>query len=202
MSFCNSSSDSFLWVSFLSSKTNNIHMLRKQCSRKSHRFKHKYIHCQQQEARNLLLNYYADMKHVYEVSWRTDTRRLCCCLWFSCSVMFNSLQPWSVGSPGSFVHGISQAQILEWVAITFSRVNLYFLILCACKLSRLSRVWLFATLWTVAHQAPLSMGFSRQEYWSGLPYPPQGLFSQGWNPCLLPLLQGSLPLAPPGKPIF
>ena len=35
----------------------------------------------------------------------------------------------------------------------------------------LSRVWLFVTLWTVAHQAPLSMGFSRQEYWSGLPFP-------------------------------
>ena len=38
----------------------------------------------------------------------------------------------------------------------------------------LSRVWLCATPWTVAHQAPLSMGFSRQEYWSGLPCPPPG----------------------------
>ena len=37
----------------------------------------------------------------------------------------------------------------------------------------LSRVQLFATLWTVAHQAPVSMGISRQEYWSGLPFPPQ-----------------------------
>ena len=37
-------------------------------------------------------------------------------------------------------------------------------------LSRFSRVWFFATLWTVARQAPLSMGFSRQEYWSGLPF--------------------------------
>ena len=37
-----------------------------------------------------------------------------------------------------------------------------------------SRVWLFATPWTVAHQAPLSMGFSRQEYWTGLPFPPPG----------------------------
>ena len=41
-------------------------------------------------------------------------------------------------------------------------------------LSFFSRVQLFATLWTVACQAPLSMGFSRQEYWSGLPWPPQG----------------------------
>ena len=41
-----------------------------------------------------------------------------------------------------------------------------------CMLSCLSCVWLFTTLWTVAHQAPLSMGFSRQEYWTGLPCPP------------------------------
>ena len=44
----------------------------------------------------------------------------------------------------------------------------------ACLLSYFSCVWLFATQWTVAHQAPLSMGFSRQEYWSGLPCPPPG----------------------------
>ena len=43
-----------------------------------------------------------------------------------------------------------------------------------CVLSRFSHVWLFATLWTVAHQATPSMGFSRQEYWSGLPCPPSG----------------------------
>ena len=44
----------------------------------------------------------------------------------------------------------------------------------ACMLSHFSPVWLFATIWTVTHQAPLSMGFSRQEYWSGLPCPPPG----------------------------
>ena len=44
----------------------------------------------------------------------------------------------------------------------------------ACMLSRFSRVQLFATLWTVARQAPLSMGFSRPEYWSGLPFPSPG----------------------------
>ena len=43
-----------------------------------------------------------------------------------------------------------------------------------CVLSRFSRVRLFVTLWTVAHQAPLSLGFSRQEYWSGLPCPSPG----------------------------
>ena len=46
----------------------------------------------------------------------------------------------------------------------------------SCVLSHFSRVRLFVTLWTVAHEAPLSMGFSRQEYWSGLPSPPQGIF--------------------------
>ena len=43
-----------------------------------------------------------------------------------------------------------------------------------CIVCVLSRVWLFATAWTVAHQAPLSARFSRQEYWSGLPFPPAG----------------------------
>ena len=46
--------------------------------------------------------------------------------------------------------------------------------MCVCVLSCFSRVRLFATLWTVAHQAPLSMGFSRQEYWSGLLCHPPG----------------------------
>ena len=45
---------------------------------------------------------------------------------------------------------------------------------CACMQSHFHHVQLFATLWTVAHQAPLSMGFSRQEYWSGVPCPPPG----------------------------
>ena len=45
---------------------------------------------------------------------------------------------------------------------------------CACVLSCFSHVQIFATLWTVAHQAPLSMGFSRQEYGRGLPHPPPG----------------------------
>ena len=69
-------------------------------------------------------------------------------------------------------------------------------------LSRFNRVRLFATPWTVAHQAPLSMGFTRQEHWSGLHALLQGIFpTQGSNPSLLCLLHwqaGSLPRAPPG----
>ena len=71
-------------------------------------------------------------------------------------------------------------------------------------LSRFSCVQLFATPWTVARQAPLSMGFSRQEYWSGLPCPPpQDLPNPGIKPVspASPALQaGSLPPGPPGKP--
>ena len=63
---------------------------------------------------------------------------------------------------------------------------------------------LFATVWTVAHLAPLSMGFSRQIYWSGCHSLLQGIFlTQGLNPRLLGLLHwqaGSLPLVPAGKP--
>ena len=56
----------------------------------------------------------------------------------------------------------------------------------ACVLSHSSHVWLFATLWTVAHKAPLSVGFSRQEYWSGLPGPPPGdLLDPGFEPMCL-----------------
>ena len=73
-----------------------------------------------------------------------------------------------------------------------------------CTLSHFSSVWLFAILWTVAHQAPLSSGFSRQEYWSRLPCPPPGDPSDtGIKPmplCLLRWQTVSLPLVPPGKP--
>ena len=71
------------------------------------------------------------------------------------------------GSPtGSSVPGILQARKLEWVAISFSNAWKW-----KVKVKLLSRVWLLATPWTVAYQAPPSMGFSRQEYWSGLPLP-------------------------------
>ena len=73
-----------------------------------------------------------------------------------------------------------------------------------CVPSHFSCVRLFATLWPVARQAPLSMGFSRQEYWSGVPFAPAGgLPDPGMEPRSLtsPALQGaSLPLAQSGKP--
>ena len=68
--------------------------------------------------------------------------------------------------PGSPVPGILQARTLEWVAISFSNAWNW-----NVKVKSLSRVRLFETPWTAAYQAPLSMGFLRQEYWSGLPLP-------------------------------
>ena len=62
----------------------------------------------------------------------------------------------------------------------------YDLSMCVCAWS-LSHVRLFATPWTVAHQAPLSMGFSRQEYWSGLPCPPGDFPDPGIEPTSLAL---------------
>ena len=66
--------------------------------------------------------------------------------------------------PGSAIPGILQARKLEWAAISLSNVWKW-----KVKVKSFSPAWLVATPWTTTHQAPLSMGFSRQEYWSGVP---------------------------------
>ena len=81
----------------------------------------------------------------------------------SCPTLCN---PKDGSPPGSPVPGILQARTLEWVAISFSSAWKW-----KVKVKSLSRVQLFATPWTAAHQAPPSMGLSRQEYWSGVPLP-------------------------------
>ena len=75
--------------------------------------------------------------------------------------------------PGSPVPGILQARTLEWVAISFPNAWKW-----KVKVKSLSRVWLCVTPWTAAYQAPASMGFSRQEYWSwvSLPSPPRKIY--------------------------
>ena len=78
--------------------------------------------------------------------------------------------PMDCSPPGSSVHGIFQARALEWGAIALS--------VFVCMLSQFSRVQLSVTPWSVARQAPLSMRFSRQEYWSGLLCPSPGGSSQ------------------------
>ena len=81
----------------------------------------------------------------------------------SCLTLCN---PIDGSPPGSPIPGILQARTLEWVAISFSNAWKW-----KVKGKSLSRARLLATSWTAAYQAPPSMGFSRQEYWSGVPLP-------------------------------
>ena len=74
--------------------------------------------------------------------------------------------PMDCSPPGSPIPGILQARTLEWVAISSSNAWKW-----KVKVKSLSRVRLLAAPWTAAHQAPWSMGFSRQEYWSWVPLP-------------------------------
>ena len=86
--------------------------------------------------------------------------------------------PMDGSPPGSPVPGILQARSLEWVVISFSNAWKW-----KVKVKSLSRVRLYTTPWTAAYQAPPSMGFSRQEYWSGVPLPSPReahTFSQSW----------------------
>ena len=119
--------------------------------------------------------------------------------------------------PSCPVHGISQARILEWVAISFIRGSSWprdwTWVSCIAgrfftteppgkvKVKSLSPVRLFATLWTVAYQAPPSMGFSRQGYWSGLSFSSPGdLANPGIEPGSPTLQADALTSEPPGKP--
>ena len=86
-------------------------------------------------------------------------------------------------SPGFPVPGILQARTLEWVAISFSSAWKW-----KVKVKSLSHVGLLATPWTAAYQAPLSTGFSRQEYWSGVPLPsPRQRWGREKSACILVL---------------
>ena len=85
-------------------------------------------------------------------------------------------------------------------------VSFYYILLYLLEKRRqksLSRVRLFAIPWTVAHQAPQSMGFSRHEYWSGLPFPSPGdLPDPGIKPGSPALYADALPSKLPGKPLL
>ena len=98
--------------------------------------------------------------------------------------------------PGSPVPGILQARTLEWAAMSFSNARKW-----KVKVKSLSRVRLLVTPWTAAYQAPPSMGFSRQEYWSGLSFPSPGdLPSLGIEPRSPTLQAENLPTELWGKP--
>ena len=85
----------------------------------------------------------------------------------SCSTLCDLIEG---SSPGSPIPGILQARTLEWVAISFSNAWKW-----KVKGKSLNRIRLLATPWTAAYHAPPSMGFSRQEYWRGLPLPYRSL---------------------------
>ena len=96
-----------------------------------------------------------------------------------------------------FVYSVKKCSnfILLHVAVQFSGNHCLFSIVHSCLLYHrvcvcvLSRVQVFATPWNVARQTPLSMSFSRQDYWRGLPFAiPGHIMTQGSNPCLLHLL--------------
>ena len=96
--------------------------------------------------------------------------------------------------PGSAILGILQARTLEWVAISFSNAWKW-----KVKVKSLSRVQLLVIPWTTAHQAPPSMGFSRKEYWSGVPLPSPNLSLASDKKLLLflyPLRMTSAPRQP------
>ena len=97
----------------------------------------------------------------------------------SCSVMSDCLQPQRLYSPWNSLGqntGVGSLSLLQLVGRLYKdewqwkcTENAYILWKWESEIKSISRVWLFATLWTVAHQVPPSMGFFRQEYWSGLP---------------------------------
>ena len=100
-------------------------------------------------------------------SWRLETAVTCC--WPAAAKSLQSCltlcDPMDDSPPGSPVPGILQARTLEWVAISSSNAWKW-----KVKMKSLSRVQPSAIPWTAVFQAPLSMGFSRQEYWSGVPW--------------------------------
>ena len=136
---------------------------------------------------------------------------LVCYILFDLCACAKSLQscptlcdPMDFSSPGSSVLGILQTRLLEWVAMPssrgYSRVrdrNCISYVSCIAALTN-SFSYLEPV---VAHQAPLSMGFSRQEYWSRLPFPSPGdLPNPGIEPGSPALQTDLLPAGPPGKP--
>ena len=127
--------------------------------------------------------------------WTTSCDRPTCGCWCSVTQLYLTLcDPVDCSPPGFSVHGIFQARILEWGAVPSP-------IYIACMLSCFSYAWLCASLWTVACQAPLSIGFSSKSTRLGCHALLQGFFpTQG-------LSQGSCTVGrffttePPGKPI-
>ena len=128
---------------------------------------------QSEDKKRVVLSYWdlivgSYTSHFYSLSAAAAAKSLRSCLTL-CSPIDSS-------QPGSLIRWILQARTLEWVAISFSNTWKW-----KVKVKSLSRVWLLATPWTAAYQAPLSMGFSGQEYWSGVPLPSLIPYLHGGN---------------------
>ena len=135
---------------------------------------------------------------LFVTPWTTCQASLCYAMLSHFSRVRLCVTPIDGSPPGSPVPGILQARTLEWVAISFSNAWKW-----KGKVKSLSCVQLLATPWTEAYQAPPSMGFSRQEYWSGVPLPvhhqlPE--FTQTHVHQVGDAIQPSYPLSSPSPP--
>ena len=120
--------------------------------------------------------------------------------YFWAIIIKNSLQPYTV-QPNATLN--LQLVIRSPISLALRKSIFFFFnkISIMCEISHFNHIQLFVTLWTIAHQAPLSMGFSRQEYLRGLPCCiPGDLPDPGIKPSSLALQMDSLPLVLPGKP--
>ena len=121
---------------------------------------------------------------------------------YHCYFMSPTLQSLSISYVFVFL-----AHVEHWRDTTYTSCLFYYVFwaplnnMCMCA-QLLSHVWLFVTPWTVNHKAPLSIEFSRQEYWSELPCPPPGYFpNPGVKPRPPALQLDSFPSELPGKPL-
>ena len=112
----------------------------------------------------------------------------------SCPTLYD---PIDGSTSGSTVPGILQPRTLEQVVISFSNAWKW-----KVKVKSLSRVRLLATPWTEAYQAPPSVGFSRQEYWSGLPFPSPMHESEKWSLSVVSDSCDPMDCSPPGSSIY
>ena len=122
-------------------------------------------------------------------AWRQLEQLLWMSGWGGCMVRSSSLLIWHLLASCVCLSLTYHQALAMFLVDYFVLLNMYMYI---CVLSCFRHVWLIATLWTVARQAPLPMGFSRQEYWSGLPHPPPGSLS---NPGIKPASPKSPALA-------
>ena len=106
------------------------------------------------------------------------------------------------------IHGVAKSRtwLSDWTELNWTeslpKPMISTNVMTSIEVKLLSRVWLFVTPWTLSYQAPLSMGFLRQEYWSGLLFPSPGdLPNPGIEPWSPALQADALPSEPQGKPM-